>query len=135
MMIDYILDTNICIYVVKKKPITAFSRFSHIPSCHMAISVITYGELLYGANKSQYRHKSLSVLNNFIALTQVIQIDKNVAKHYGEIKADLSKKGQIISDNDLWIAAHVRSLDATLVSNNLKEFERVQGLKTENWVE
>ena len=75
------------------------------------------------------------VLNNFIALTQVIQIDKNVAKHYGEIKADLSKKGQIISDNDLWIAAHVRSLDATLVSNNLKEFERVQGLKTENWVE
>ncbi len=100
----------------------------------MAISSITYGELLYGANKSQYRHKSLTVVSNFVALTQVVQVDKEAAKHYGEIKADLSKKGQIIGDNDLWIAAHTRSLGATVVSNNLREFDRVEGLKTENWI-
>ena len=133
-MIDYILDTNICIYLIKKKPIAVLSRFSHIASNRMAISSITYGELLYGANKSQYRHKSLTVVSNFVALTQVVQVDKEAAKHYGDIRADLSKRGNIIGDNDLWIAAHTRSLGATLVSNNLREFDRVAGLKTQNWI-
>ena len=78
--------------------------------------------------------KSKISLDKFTQNIHIIPIDSNVAKHYGDIRAKLSKQGDIIGNNDLWITAHARSLDATLVSNNLKDFERVQGLKTENWV-
>lgn len=133
-MIDYVLDTNICIYIINHKPSDVYEKFKTLENSKIAISVITYGELLYGINKSAYFKKSKLNLDIFTSVAKVLPMNEKVAYYYGEIRCDLSKKGQIIGNNDLWIAAHAKSINAVLISNNLKEFNRVKGLKVENWV-
>lgn len=130
----YLLDTNICIYIIKKKPLSVFKRFEQLPIGSLAMSLVTYGELEYGALRSNQSDKALSVLQELTNYIPVLPAGVDVAREYAAIRADLAAKGTPIGNNDLWIAAHALSLDYTLVSNNLKEFERVENLSLENWV-
>ncbi|WP_319379942.1 type II toxin-antitoxin system VapC family toxin [Thiomicrorhabdus sp.] len=130
----YMLDTNICIYIIKKKPVSVFEKFEQLPIGSVAMSLVTYGELQYGALRSNNSEKALNVLEELANYIPVLPAGLDVAKHYAEIRADLTSKGTPIGNNDLWIAAHAQSLGHTLVSNNVKEFERVENLILENWV-
>ena len=132
-MIKFMLDTNICIYVIKRKPIEVLQTFNEHAG-ELCISSITLAELLHGAEKSEYKAKNLKIIEDFVSRLDVLSYDEKSALHYGEIRADLEKKGQVIGVNDLHIAAHARSESLTLVSNNLKEFNRVIALRTENWI-
>ncbi|WP_130537673.1 type II toxin-antitoxin system tRNA(fMet)-specific endonuclease VapC [Thiomicrorhabdus indica] len=132
-MIKYLLDTNICIYVIKRRPIEVLQKFNDAAG-HMAISSITLAELLHGVEKSQHVARNLKAVEDFCSRLDVIDYDDKAAAHYGEIRADLENKGKTIGVNDLHIAGHARSLGAILVSNNLKEFERVDGLRFQNWI-
>lgn len=134
LMIKYLLDTNICIYVIKRRPIEILSRFNEAAG-HLAISSITLAELMHGVEKSQYVSKNLRAVEDFCSRLEVLSYDENAASHYGEIRADLERKGKPIGVNDLHIAGHARSLGVILVSNNLKEFERVEGLRLQNWLD
>lgn len=129
----YLLDTNICIYIGKNQPIEVRQKFEQLQANDIAISVITYGELRYGAQKSQSHDKALKVINQLTSVIQILPLDENAGGHYGEIRAELAATGQIIGNNDLWIAAHARANNLILVSNTMKEFERVSGLQLENW--
>lgn len=131
--LKYLLDTNICIYITKEKPIAVRDRFEQLNIGEVAMSAITYGELLYGAEKSQHRDNVLAHLRQLTNYIPPLPLPNDVAEHYGEIRALLAKKGQPIGNNDLWIAAHALSLDVILVTNNEKEFRRIAELKIENW--
>ncbi len=131
----YLLDTNICIYISKHHPVEVVKRFERLQVGEAAISLITYGELRYGAERSQHRNKSLQKLAGLIELLPVLPLDTSVAEHYSRTRATLATAGTPIGSNDLWIAAHALALNLALVSNNLKEFQRVAGLRVENWVE
>ncbi|MGA4633380.1 type II toxin-antitoxin system tRNA(fMet)-specific endonuclease VapC [Pseudomonas solani] len=133
MTVRYLLDTNICIYVAKNSPAEVRERFARHSASELAISVITQGELLYGAEKSQSRERALAVLERLTSLIRVEPLPEEVAAHYGEIRAQLQARGEIIGNNDLWIAAHARSRGWVLVTNNEREFLRVPGLAVENW--
>ena len=130
----FLLDTNICIYIQRRKPGEVFSRFRKLQPGDAAISVITWGELLYGAEKSRQRKKALQLLDEFITLIPVLPMPANAANAYGTIRASLETKGTPIGNNDLWIAAHAKAAGLTVVTNNEKEFRRVPGLKVQNWV-
>jgi len=130
----YMLDTNICIYIAKHHPLQVRKRFEQLQTGEVGMSFITHGELIFGAEKSQYRSKTLEKLGRLTEIIPVVFPDHQIAAHYGEIRASLERSGQPIGANDLWIAAHARSLGITLVSNNTKEFERVPELKLENWI-
>ncbi len=132
-MMQYILDTNICIYIAKQRPPEVLEKFSTLQVGAVGMSLITHGELLYGAYRSQNSVQAQNILDELIAMIPVLPMDQAVAQHYADIRAGLAIKGLLIGNNDLWIAAHVRSLDKILVTNNEKEFARVQGLTTENW--
>lgn len=132
-MVQYVLDTNICIYIAKQSPPKVLEKFSSLHVGSVGMSLVTHGELLYGAYRSHESEKAQNILDELVAMISVIPIGQAVAQHYAEIRADLASKGLLIGNNDLWIAAHVRSLNKILVTNNMKEFERVQGLNTENW--
>jgi len=134
MTIHYLLDTNICIYIAKFNPPAVRARFLQISSLTMAMSVITLGELRHGAEKSQMREKSLAILQQLETLIQVAPLTDTVGHHYGQIRNSLERAGQSIGNNDLWIAAHARSEGWVLVTNNEREFIRVDGLTIENWV-
>ena len=134
MTLQYVLDTNICIYIAKKKPLSVLRIFEQLEIGQVGMSMITYGELLYGAQKSEYSKKSLSALHELTHLIPSIAIPINAAKYYGEIRCQLAKKGTIIGGNDLWIAAHALASELTLITNNVKEFSRIHSLKVENWV-
>ena len=134
MKLKYILNTNICIYVAKQKPAEVLKRFEALDVGEVGMSMITHAELLYGAKRSQHPEKAIVTLEQLISLIPVQPLYDGVAAHYADIRADLANKGNMIGNNDLWIAAHARAMDKILVSNNLKEFERVQDLKLENWV-
>lgn len=128
------LDTNICIYIIKNKPQTVKERFKQFEIGELCISSITVSELMYGVYKSQYMEKNLKAITAFLMPFDIIDYDYNASIEYGRIRAYLEKKGQIIGGMDMQIAAHALASDMTLVTNNTKEFERVQGLKLENWV-
>ncbi len=132
-MVQYVLDTNICIYIAKQRPPEVLEKFSTLKVGSVGMSLVTHGELLYGAYRSQNSKKAQNILDELVSMISVIPIAKVVAHHYAKIRADLLSKAQLIGNNDLWIAAHVRSLNKILVTNNMKEFERVQGLSVENW--
>jgi len=135
MPTQYLLDTNICIYITKHQPEIVRQHFEkHLPNRNILISVITLGELRFGAEKSQKKEKALKVIDELTSIIQVVELDEYVADHYAQIRKDLSSKGQIIGSNDLWIAAHARANNWVVVTNNEKEFLRVEGLKVENWV-
>jgi len=130
----YLLDTNICIYIRQKRPDEVLRRFRKLRPGEAVLSVITYGELIYGAEKSQHAKKTKEMLSDLIYLIPAIVLTDDVSEHYGHIRASLEKKGKPIGNNDLWIAAHASALGVSLVTNNIKEFSRVPHLKTENWV-
>jgi tRNA(fMet)-specific endonuclease VapC len=127
------LDTDICIYTIKRKPLNVLKRFESCKPGTVVMSVITYAELVNGAKKSLYVEANLKRLNELSELIEVLPLEKPVAMTYGDIRSDLEKRGLIIGANDLFIAAHALSLNLTLVTNNQKEFSRIKGLDIENW--
>jgi len=132
-MLRYLLDTNIVIYVLKRRPIEVLSIFNANAS-RMAISAITLAELMHGAEKSQRMDESLLAIEDFCSRIEVLPYGAKAAQHYGAIRAALEKIGQPIGVNDLQIAGHARSEGLILVTNNVSEFERVPALEIENWV-
>ena len=133
-MLKYLLDTNIVIYVIKQRPLQVLSVFNQHHG-RMAISSITLAELVHGAEKSIDIAHNTAVVEDFVSRLAVLPYDDKAAWQYGNIRAALEKLGQPIGINDLHIAAHARSNGLTLISNNLREFERVPGLLLENWVD
>jgi tRNA(fMet)-specific endonuclease VapC len=129
----FLLDTNICIYIRRKKPEEVLRRFRALKQGEAVLSVITFGELIYGAEKSAQREAALELLRELARILPVMGLPETAADAYGTIRAELERKGQMIGNNDLWIAAHAKAAGLTLVSNNEREFRRVQGLKIQNW--
>lgn len=134
MLPEYLIDTDTCIYITKRKPAAVISRFKKLEIGAVAMSVINYAELYYGSEKSQHPKKAHIALESLIGVIPVLPMPQEAAKHYGQIRAYLEAKGKIIGNNDLWIAAHCLTLGITLVTNNIREFQRVPKLKFENWV-
>ena len=132
-MLRYLLDTNIVIYVLKRRPVKVLSTFN-ANSSRMAISSVTLAELLHGAEKSSRVSENLSFIEDFCSRLEVISYGAKAAQHYGAIRAALEKLGQPIGVNDLYIAGHARSDGLVLVTNNMSEFARVPALKLENWI-
>ena len=129
----YLLDTNICIYIIKKQPPRVLGHLMKLQPSEVGLSVVTLSELAYGAQKSSAPGKNRGALELFIAPLQVFEYSRKASFIYGEIRVALEKKGTPIGAMDLMIAAHALALGATLVSNNTREFRRVHGLSTENW--
>lgn len=132
-MLKYLLDTNIVIYVIKRRPPEVRETFNQHHG-RMAISAITLAELIHGAEKSEYASRNLDVVEDFCSRLSVLAYPPEAAYHYGSIRAELERQGRPIGVNDLHIAAHARSCGLTVVTNNLAEFERVPGLLRENWL-
>ncbi len=129
----YMLDTNICIYIAKNRPPAVKARFERLKPGQLIMSVITYGELSYGATKSNQRTLALTRLAELVQDIPVADLSPAAAEAYGEIRASLEKQGRLIGNNDLWIAAHAMALDVTLATNNESEFKRIAELSVENW--
>jgi tRNA(fMet)-specific endonuclease VapC len=130
----YMLDTNICIALIKRKPPKILRRFHSLAVGDIGISTISLGELRYGAAKSQSAEKNLQALEEFLLPLEIADFDENAASAYGPIRADLEKAGTPIGRLDTQIGAHALSLDIVLVTNNTKEFRRIKGLRVENWL-
>lgn len=133
-MLRYLLDTNIVIYVLKRRPIGVLKVFNANAS-RMAISAITQAELLHGAEKSSRVGENLSAIEDFCSRLEVLPYGPKAAQHYGSIRAALERSGTPIGINDLHIAAHARSAGLVVVTNNVSEFARVPALELENWVD
>lgn len=134
MMLRYMLDTNICIYIAKKRPLEVYQHLSELSEGEIGMSFITYGELRFGAEKSQHQDIALEKLKQLITYIPVVLPTTEIAEKYATIRFFLEKNGQPIGNNDLWIAAHALSLNTILVTNNTKEFIKVPDLLVENWV-
>ena len=132
-MLRYLLDTNIVIYVLKRRPVEVLSTFNANTS-RMAISSVTLAELFHGAEKSSRVSENLAAIEDFCSRLAVLPYGPKAAQHYGAIRAALEKLGQPIGVNDMHIAAHARSEGLVLVTNNMGEFARVPALELENWV-
>ena len=130
----YMLDTNICIYIINKKPEATLKRFQSAANDDICISAITLAELEYGVKHSSDPAKNQQALIRFLILINILPFDMDAATKYGEIREYLQKQGTPIGALDMLIASHAKAKDLILVTNNLKEFERVPGLKVENWV-
>ncbi|GAB4063545.1 type II toxin-antitoxin system tRNA(fMet)-specific endonuclease VapC [Uliginosibacterium sediminicola] len=133
-MLQALLDTNICIYIARHRPASVAERFATAAPGSLGISLITWGELCFGAAKSQQPEQAQAQLDRFTTSVAVQALSREVGEHYGDIRHSLQRAGTPIGNNDLWIAAHARALGVTLISNNTREFERVPGLRLENWV-
>ena len=130
----YMLDTNICIYVMKNKPDTAVKRFiEHDPS-EICVSSVTCAELLYGAEKSKAASRNLTALSLFLSPITILDFDSSAASAYGKLRADLEIKVTPIGSMDMLIAGQAISKSLILVTNNTKDFKRIEGLALENWV-
>ncbi len=128
------LDTNICIYIIKNKPQNVREKLKEFDVGDLVLSSITVSELYYGVYKSEYMEKNLLALEHFLKPFDILEYDIKASVAYGKIRADLEKRGQIIGGLDMMIAAHALSCNMTLVTNNTKEFKRVKELKLDNWV-
>lgn len=126
------IDTNIAIYTIKYRPAEVRSAFKK-HSAEMRLSSVSLGELIYGAEKSAQIEHNLMVIEGLAARMKVRSFDEKAAMHFGQLRAELSRSGRLIGPYDMLIAGHARSLGLILVTNNLKEFDRVPGLRTENW--
>jgi len=133
-VIDYLLDTNICIYLIKKRPPEVFQRFQQLQLKQLHISTITVFELYYGIEKNNSQKRNLLALENFIAPLTVVDFNLEAAKKAAQIRSTLHNKGMPIGPYDTQIAAIALSLNMVLLTNNTREFERVDGLRLENWV-
>lgn len=131
----YLLDTSICIYLIKRRPLEVLERFRQHSPKDVAISTITLFELQYGIEKSQYRQRSESALAKFLLPLNLLNLDRSSAIEAATIRAQLEKRGLPIGSYDLLIAGLARSREMVLVTNNIKEFARIDGLELENWVE
>lgn len=130
---NYMLDTNTCIYIIKKKPPDVLKRFQKARISSIGISSITLSELFYGVVKSSKPVQNHLALAQFAAPLEILSYDHEASQHYGDIRYHLEKKGTPIGAMDMLIAAHARSVGCVLVTNNEKEFKRVPHLKIENW--
>jgi len=131
-MIKYMLDTNILIYAIKNRPKRIREAFKQ-HSDYLSMSSVTLGELIYGAERSARVTRNLQDIDGLAARMDVIPFDYRAATHFGQIRAELSKKGKPIGPYDSMIAGHARALGLILVTNNMREFKRVPGLRVENW--
>jgi len=129
----YLLDTDVCIYIIKKKPETVFERFRKCVIGDIGISSITYSELCFGVFKSQNIEKNLEALGGFVAPLEIIPYEQSSCLSYGKLRSSLESAGQPIGPLDTLIASHAWSLGVTLVTNNIKEFNRIKDLKVETW--
>lgn len=130
----YLLDTNICIYIIKKKPEIVLKKMQTLATNDLCVSSITVAELWYGVEKSQHAAQNREALELFLMPLVIMPFNKDAAISYGKIRAGLEAKGQPIGSLDTLIAAHALSLGFTIVTNNTREFERVPGLHVENWI-
>jgi tRNA(fMet)-specific endonuclease VapC len=129
------LDTDICIFITRKSEPSLLERIESVPLEQQCISVVTLAELLYGVQVSSKKKANQEAVDLFAQHIEVLEWTPDAAKHYAEIRADLKKKGQQLGSNNLLIAAHARSIGAVIVTNNVKDFGRVKGLKLENWMQ
>lgn len=133
--LGYLLDTNICIYIAKQKPLSVFRKFATMTVGSLGMSIITQGELVFGAQKSHHSQKALKLLDELVKYIPSLAMPIEAAEYYGEIRHKLANLGKPIGNNDLWIAAHALAQKVILVTNNEKEFGRVPGLRVENWTQ
>jgi tRNA(fMet)-specific endonuclease VapC len=131
----FLLDTNICIYIRRRRPPAVLERFRQLKPGEAALSVITYGELVYGAEKSQFREQARKQLAELAGLLPVMELPWRAGEFYGSIRATLATEGSMIGNNDLWIAAHAKAAGLILITNNEREFRRIQGLEIQNWAD
>jgi tRNA(fMet)-specific endonuclease VapC len=131
----FLLDTNICIYIIKRKPQQVIERFNTLQPSDIGISSITVAELEYGASKSQKPEQNKAALQQFLLPLEILVFDQQAAQVYGIIRADLERPGQVIGSLDMLIAAQAKSEGIVLVTNNVREFSRIPDLKLENWVD
>ncbi|HEY1983674.1 MAG TPA: type II toxin-antitoxin system VapC family toxin [Xanthobacteraceae bacterium] len=131
----FLLDTNICIYIRRRRPPAVLERFRQLQAGEAVLSVITYGELVYGAEKSQFREQARKQLAELTGLLPIIELPLRAGEFYGAIRAALATEGGMIGNNDLWIAAHAKAASLILVTNNEREFRRIQGLEIQNWAD
>jgi tRNA(fMet)-specific endonuclease VapC len=129
----FLLDTNICIYIIKQKPLEVLHKFKTYQVGDIGISSITVAELEFGVQKSQYPAKNQQALAQFLLPLKIVDFDNAAATIYGDIRAKLEKQGTPIGSLDTLIAAHALSLQVTLITNNIREFNRVPNLKIKNW--
>ena len=131
----YMLDTNICFYAIKNRPKQVFEKIKENLFCGLGISAITLAELEHGVEKSQYPDRNRAALLQFLSILEILPFDDDAAVEYGKICADLQRKGTPIGTMDMLIAGHARAEHVILVTNNTREFERVENLRLENWAE
>ena len=129
----YMLDTNICIFLIKKKPENVLAKLKEVMQEGIAISTITLAELEHGIALSEYPEKNADALTQFLSIIDVLPFDENAASQYGLIRADLQRKGMLIGQMDMLIAAHARACGYIMVTNNVREFARVSRLTIEDW--
>jgi len=132
-MLAYMLDTNICIYVMKNYPQTLREKFNVLAE-QLCMSSITLGELHYGAEKSARRSENLTAVEHFVARLDVLPFEAKAAAHYGQLRAELERAGTPCGPHDMQIGGHARSEGLIVVTNNVREFARMPGLRTENWL-
>lgn len=130
----YMLDTDICSYILKERPIESLEKFSNTQTSLMGVSIITVAELLYGVNRASSQKVNEAVIDKFLSRLKILDWDLAAAKEYGKLRAYLEKKGKPSGNFDMMIAAHALSVNAILVSNNVRHFAHIPKLKTENWV-
>jgi tRNA(fMet)-specific endonuclease VapC len=131
-MLEFMLDTNICIYVIRNRPAALRERFDQLAEA-LCISTITLGELLYGVKKSARRNQNFQAVEQFTARLEVLPFAARAATHFGQIRAELTRVGTPCGAYDMLIAAHARSEGLMLVTNNVREFQRMPGLRLDNW--
>jgi len=129
----FLLDTNICIYIRRHRPPGVMDRFRMLKPGQANLSVITYGELAYGAEKSPTPAQAFKSLEELASQIEVLPLPADAGRWYGILRAALERKGEMIGANDIWIAAHAKAAELTLVTNNEREFRRIPGLTVENW--
>jgi len=129
----YMLDTNICIYIIKEKPQKTLNKFQNLKIGDVCISIITLAELGYGVEKSKFHERNKIALIGFLASIEILPFTEKAALVYGKVRANLEKHGKIIGAYDLMIGSHALSEELTLVTNNTREFSRITNLSIENW--
>jgi tRNA(fMet)-specific endonuclease VapC len=129
----YMLDTDTCSYIMRRKNEALLKRLVSVPVSAVCMSVVTKAALMYGVEVSPHREQDAAALAAFLPYVDAIDLTSDAALHYAEIRADLKRRGKLIGANDLFIAAHARSLGLTLVTNNTREFDRVRELALDNW--
>ncbi len=131
----FLLDTNICIYIIKQKPPKVLEKFQTLTPSDVGVSSITVAELEYGAYKSQRQEQNRAALSQFLIPLEILPFDERATETYGQIRAELERRGTVIGSMDMLIASQAISLGLTLVTNNVRELSQIPGLTLENWVE